>query len=288
VGDPGLGVDPELATAIDPLGCGREHLADPIGHQGEERLTGDGRHSLPPPASQVRHNDVLAEMQLRLVEDPPPAGPVDTPVEGISENHADLRSHRRVRLPRPGAQEQFPIEDLGHLVLGGVQHVLVRRALHRIGLRGTRLSRVYALARTARNADLARHSSPPNGTERRTAKGQRRSGTTQIRSARRVRLARLDTRWTARPKTRQAAGLDPSSHDAELPADQDLARRGAEGALGTPLANSRTRNGGAAALPHRNAPEFLLEMNDSAASCIGGAKQLMGRSCPERERRSHA
>jgi hypothetical protein len=136
VGDPGLGVDPELATAIDPLGCGREHLADPIGHQGEERLTGDGRHSLPPPASQVRHNDVLAEMQLRLVEDPPPAGPVDTPVEGISENHADLRSHRRVRLPRPGAQEQLPIEDLGHLVLGGVQHVLVRRALHRIGSAG--------------------------------------------------------------------------------------------------------------------------------------------------------
>ena len=39
--DPGRGVDPELATAVDALGGGREHLADPVGGEVEPGAVGE-------------------------------------------------------------------------------------------------------------------------------------------------------------------------------------------------------------------------------------------------------
>ena len=70
-----------LAGAIDAGGRGRDHLAKPVGRQLEERDTGDLRHPFAAPAGQVRHDDVEAEVKLRLVEDDPSARAAFLPPE---------------------------------------------------------------------------------------------------------------------------------------------------------------------------------------------------------------
>ena len=67
------GVDRALAMQIEPACRGRKHLAHPIRRGGEVRRVGQLCHPLPAPPREVGDQDVLAEVQLRLVDDPPPA-----------------------------------------------------------------------------------------------------------------------------------------------------------------------------------------------------------------------
>ena len=66
-------VDAQLLAAIDGFRRRRQHLANPIRRERHVRLIGCRREALPPPAGQIRHDDVVAEVQLRLDEQQPAA-----------------------------------------------------------------------------------------------------------------------------------------------------------------------------------------------------------------------
>ena len=93
-------VDPHLPRAVDTSGAGGDDLTHPVRCQGHERGRGDRGHPLLSPASEVRNEHVVAEVQLRLVENPPPAGRVaipGRPIEAVEQDAADRRRCERVR-----------------------------------------------------------------------------------------------------------------------------------------------------------------------------------------------
>ena len=71
---PARGVDAALVGQVDPPGARAQDLADPVGREVEPGAIGTGRHPLAAPAGEVGDEDVGAEVQLGLVEDPPAAG----------------------------------------------------------------------------------------------------------------------------------------------------------------------------------------------------------------------
>ena len=74
------GVDRHLPGSIQALGRRRDDLASPVGRERESRRVGKLRKPLALPPREVGDEHVLAEMKLRLVEDPPSAGTAATVV----------------------------------------------------------------------------------------------------------------------------------------------------------------------------------------------------------------
>ena len=73
-------------------------------------------------------------MQLGLVDDPPSAGAAATPVEGSRELAAQSGTRQRMRHGRPRLRVEDSVDDLGHLIGRGVEHVLVGGPHGRVGL----------------------------------------------------------------------------------------------------------------------------------------------------------
>ena len=98
------GEDRTLGVEVERAGLGREHLARPVRREGDVVRRGELRHALAAPADNVRDHNVLAEMELRLVEDPPPSRPVPPAVERQAEHDVEVRlRERRDRPPLPAA-----------------------------------------------------------------------------------------------------------------------------------------------------------------------------------------
>jgi len=111
-------VDRELAYPVDAYGGRREDLADPVRCLLEKRHVGEHRHPLASPASQVRDQDVRAEVQLRLDQDPPPSRAsrrTGLPVEGTEQGVPHRGRGPGVGRRGPGPGEQFTVDDLGDL-----------------------------------------------------------------------------------------------------------------------------------------------------------------------------
>ena len=66
VRDAFAGIDGALAVQVMPARRVRDYLAHPVRRQRDVSRLGKIWHPLPAPAHPVRHNDVLAEVQLRL------------------------------------------------------------------------------------------------------------------------------------------------------------------------------------------------------------------------------
>src|SRR5260221_14504200 len=128
------GTDPKLPAAVDALGGRREDFANPVGGKGEEGRVRYRRHALTSPTAQIGHEDVLAEMTLGLEEDSPASGTI-VPVPKRDKGAEELGASNRVPRRGPRAQEKLAVQDLRHLVLGGVQHVFVGRSLQPSKLR---------------------------------------------------------------------------------------------------------------------------------------------------------
>ena len=60
-----------LAVQVELAGRGREHVAHPVGRQRAVRRVKEVRHPLAAPAGEIGHADVVAQVQLRFVDDPP-------------------------------------------------------------------------------------------------------------------------------------------------------------------------------------------------------------------------
>ena len=158
--DTRLGVDPKLPAAVDALGGRREDFANPVRSEGEVGRIRYRGHALTPPTGQVGHQHVLAEMKLRLVEDPPASGSALAVVEW-SKHRAEAGRGNRVARRRPRAQEELAVQDLRHLVLGGAQHVFVRRSLQPSKPRCCLTNPVYAAVGLRGKIALTSHHPPP-------------------------------------------------------------------------------------------------------------------------------
>jgi hypothetical protein len=114
VGDTLAGIDLHLPAAVDRARRRREHLTSPVRSQLEGGDVGHGRHALAPPAGKVGNQDLVAEVQLGLIEDPP--APRNTrgvrrTAEGSDEREADHRQRERIGRGRPRASDQLAVDE---------------------------------------------------------------------------------------------------------------------------------------------------------------------------------
>src|SRR5438876_10946499 len=94
-----------LVNAIQTCRVRRDNFADPIGCEFEVRNIGIHWHSLPSPACEVGNQHIRAEVQFRLVDDPPAARTSVAEVERWTELHAQTRCRDRMLARRPRARE---------------------------------------------------------------------------------------------------------------------------------------------------------------------------------------
>jgi hypothetical protein len=119
-------VDGELPLAIVTRGAGRDDFADPIRREGEVRRLGNGRQALAAPAGEVGHENIVSEVQLGLVEDPP--APWTTAAAVIRRPELASQDGRRhsVTWSGPGRHDELAGDDLANDVLGQRQQIVVR------------------------------------------------------------------------------------------------------------------------------------------------------------------
>src|SRR5690554_5866821 len=86
------GVDTELLPAIYSLGRRRHHFANPIRREREISFAGHCRQTLSAPSGEIGNQNVLSQMQLGLVQQPPAARAITPAVKRAAELHAE---HRR-------------------------------------------------------------------------------------------------------------------------------------------------------------------------------------------------
>ena len=119
------GVDRALVLEVDPARrCGQD-LARPVRCKWEVRCFGTVRHSLSTPAREIGDEDLVAEVQLRLGEDPPSTRAAAALAERRAELEAEERGSDGVRRRRPRVRVERPVDDFGDLVRGRVEHVLI-------------------------------------------------------------------------------------------------------------------------------------------------------------------
>src|SRR5262249_48698587 len=127
-------VDRHLAGPVETTRSGRDHLADPIWGERDPDDVRDRRHALDSPPGDVWVQDVLSEMQLRLVENPPATGFASSAwwaIKAAEEIAPDGRRCPRVRCRRTRAREQLAVDDLGNEMVGHGDQVVVRGAARR-------------------------------------------------------------------------------------------------------------------------------------------------------------
>src|SRR6185369_7812855 len=105
-----------------------------VGRERDEGRVGDRAHALVTPSREVGDEDVLAEVELRLEEDPPASRTVRS--AGLLIERAQLleqnRAGSRVWGGWPRAREELTVHDLGHEMVGHLHQILVGGpALHR-------------------------------------------------------------------------------------------------------------------------------------------------------------
>ena len=132
VWDPFTGVDRTLGVPIEIARRVRHRLAHPVRRGVRVPRLGEFGESLAAPARDVRDQDVLAEVQLGLEQDPPSARATAAEPERVSEACPETGLRQRLQRGRPRADIQRSVDDLGDPMRGGIEHVLVRGPVGRI------------------------------------------------------------------------------------------------------------------------------------------------------------
>jgi hypothetical protein len=120
VAQPLPGVERHLADAVDVDGRRRSDLAGPVRNELPVGRGGQNGHPLQPPAREVRYDDLLPEVELRLEENPPApraAAPPAGPLERTQISRQD-RGGEGVGERRTGRRVELPVEDFAHEVIG--------------------------------------------------------------------------------------------------------------------------------------------------------------------------
>ncbi len=119
-------VDVELEDSVTTGSARRQHLAYPLRRnlkvsQVPIKLV----RGLRSPACQIGNQDVVAEMQLGFMENRPTTRPSSPELERRREKTANPTRASDVSRGRARLQVELARDQLGDLMLGGVQHILV-------------------------------------------------------------------------------------------------------------------------------------------------------------------
>lgn len=90
------------------------------------------RHALAAPRGEVWNQDVAAEVQFRLVKEPPTAWPTAAAPERSVEVAPQVAGDRRVADGRARHRHQHALDELAHHVLGERLEIGVRRLALRV------------------------------------------------------------------------------------------------------------------------------------------------------------
>ncbi|HMG57659.1 MAG TPA: hypothetical protein VK601_29365 [Kofleriaceae bacterium] len=124
--DAARSMERQLLGAVEFLGRLRQHLADPVGRHGDERRIGHHGEPLAPPAGQIGHDDVVAEVELGFVQDQPAARAAAAAHERRAKLVAEHRPGGHRRTGGSVEQPELAADDLGDHVLRRVDHILIR------------------------------------------------------------------------------------------------------------------------------------------------------------------
>lgn len=125
MGDAQARVERELARAIEAGGRRGQDLAHPIGCECDEGVRRGGGHALASPTGKVWDDDVLGQVQLWLIQDPPAPWAAVTELQVGDEGCSESRRTHGMRYGRSRAREQLAIDDLSREVLGQREDILV-------------------------------------------------------------------------------------------------------------------------------------------------------------------
>ena len=132
VTNPFAGVNRALAMEVEAACRRRKYLAHPVrceSHVGSFRIV---RHPFPAPAREVGNQNVLAEVQLGLVDDPPSSRTPSAELKRIPEIGPQRGARECVWHCRPRVGVQGAVDDLRYAMCGRVEHVLIGGPGYRI------------------------------------------------------------------------------------------------------------------------------------------------------------
>ena len=109
--DAGRRVFRHLAYPVETTRRRRDHLAHPVGCEVEPGGVGIDRHPLASPPGEIRNEHIAAQVQFRLVDDPPAAGAAITLVEPRNQPRAENRRSACVPAGWPGDGDQVSIDQ---------------------------------------------------------------------------------------------------------------------------------------------------------------------------------
>lgn len=115
----------QLAGAIEACSCWGQSLTDPIGGNGDEGFRRRARHSFPTPSSNIGNDDVLGQMELRLVEDPPTARAAIAKLHACYERRAESGGPHRMTHGRTRTDGKFAVDNFPDEMLGQREYVLI-------------------------------------------------------------------------------------------------------------------------------------------------------------------
>ena len=116
-----------LLDAVHGLGARGQHLADPVGLEGDGRGLGQDGHARAAPASEVGHDRpaVTLEVKLGLLQQHPAARAAATEPEGTGQLVIQRAGRGRMRRRGTRAEIEIATQDLGDEMRGRVEHVLI-------------------------------------------------------------------------------------------------------------------------------------------------------------------
>ena len=135
-------VDGQLVGPVHRGRRGREHLAHPVGREGEVSRRGHDWHALCAPAREVGDEDVaLGKVQIRFVQNPPAAGAARAAVKRATDSFTEPRRSSRVSRCRPRLQAKLARDRADAALLhrgevGGGCRLACRKARHRVRTTG--------------------------------------------------------------------------------------------------------------------------------------------------------
>jgi hypothetical protein len=113
----------------------------PVRGERQVRLNRQRREPLAAPAGEIRHEHVVAEVQLGLVDDQPAARAVTSAIERTAELDAEDRRGARMRERRPRRGVELAVEHLRDVMLRDRNEIVVSGAfLQRLRGHGTSLT----------------------------------------------------------------------------------------------------------------------------------------------------
>jgi hypothetical protein len=148
----GAGVERELLGAVEAARGRGKDLAHPVRSDREKALAWRCGQSFTPPAGDVGHDDVFDQMELGLVQDPPPTGPAVPELHAREQRRAERGGTHGVGNRWSWTDVQLSIHEFTDQLLGQRHEIIVGRGAPSRQRHAPKVARRWCLYPLARQA----------------------------------------------------------------------------------------------------------------------------------------